>query len=167
VEKWQFYTREAQTQIAFAKKAWGYFQEAESHSAIADIFFHLHHFLSHAVMVDKILNPKAGTERYSALSGKINLSGLDLKPFRKLRNHLEHFDERLDEWVSKYDGHPFFDMNTVTGTKGFPKQAFLRALDAHTFKFHGEDYNLDSLHQTLLQFEAMLNQVDGAIRHTH
>ena len=158
MEKWQFYTQEAQSQLAFAKKAWVSFQEAESRSAIPDIFFHLHHFLSHAAMVDKILDPKPGTERYLTLSGKINLSGLDLKSFRKLRNHLEHFDERLEKWVSEYDGYPFFDMNLVTGTKGFPKQAFLRALDAHTFKFHGEDYDLDSLHQTLLQLETILNQ---------
>jgi hypothetical protein len=32
---------------------------------------------------------------------------IDLKSFRKLRNHFEHFDERLDVWVADYNGHPF------------------------------------------------------------
>lgn len=111
-------------------------------------------------MIDKILNPESTSKRYLALSEKVNLSELDLKPFRKLRNHLEHFDERLDTWVSSYEGAPFFDMNIVTGTKGFPQQAFLRALDEHTFKFYGENYNLDTLYQTLLKIEAKLNKVD-------
>lgn len=38
-------------------------------------------------------------------------------------------------------------MNIVTGAKGFPAKAFLRALDGDTFKFHGEDYPLNLLRQ--------------------
>ena len=99
---------------------------------------------------------KKGSERERILLNHVDLSGIDLKPFRRLRNHLEHFDERLDNWVSQYDGNPFFDMNLVTGAKGFPKKAFLRALDARTYKFHGEDFDLDQLHNILLAIEQRL-----------
>lgn len=111
MEKWLFYLQEAQTQIDFAKRSYAAFQKSEASDAVVDVFFHLHHFLVHATNVDKILDAKPETARYNIISKHINLEGIDLKPFRKLRNHLEHFDERLDLWVSDYDGHPFFDMD--------------------------------------------------------
>lgn len=149
MEKWKFYSREALTQIEFAEKAWASFIRAQNDEVVIEIFLHLQHFLSHAAMVDKLLDPKSGSEREKQFKGHIDLSGVDLKPFRRLRNHLEHFDERLDKWVSDYEGYPIFDMNLVTGTKGFPEKAFLRALDSHTYKFHGESYDLDGLYNTL------------------
>lgn len=156
MDKWQIYIQEARTQLDFAKRSWFAFIDAESRSELVEMFLHLQHFLSHAAMVDTILDPKAGSTRGAILSTHLNLSGLDLKPFRRLRNHLEHFDERLDNWVAEYDGHPFFDMNLITGSKGFPTKAFLRALDAHTFKFHGEDYDLDLLYETIVAIESRL-----------
>ena len=93
------------------------------------------------------------------LANRVDVSGIDLKPIRRLRNHMEHFDERLDMWVANYDGHPFFDMNIVTGAKGFPAKAFLRALDGDTFKFHGEDYPLNLLRQMVEDLRIRLDSV--------
>jgi hypothetical protein len=70
-----------------------------------------------------------------------------------MRNHLEHFDERLDEWVKNYEGHAFFDMNLITGAKGFPEKAFLRALDGDIFKFYGESYDLNELYQQVIKMK--------------
>jgi len=150
MSKWKFYAREAYRQIEFAEYSWSAFIDAEKHHRTEEIFLHLQHFLNHAAMVDKLLDPKDGSERSQILNGHIDLSGVDLKLFRRLRNHLEHFDERLDKWVDNYDGHPFFDMNLVSGTKSFPEKAFLRALDSHIYKFHGESYDLKQLHKALL-----------------
>jgi hypothetical protein len=156
MEKWQVYLQEANTQIEFAKRSYAAFQSAEASDAVVDVFLHLHHFVIHATNIDKILDTKPDTDRHSVLAARIDLSGIDLKPFRRLRNHLEHFDERLDRWVREYDGHAFFDMNIVTGTKGFPKKAFLRALDGDTFKFHGGDYNMTELYASILEIEHRL-----------
>ena len=156
MDRWKVYTREAHTQIEFAECSWAAFEVAEKGDAVLEIFLHLQHFLSHAAMVDKILDSKEGSKRSQILKSHVDLTGVDLKPFRRLRNHLEHFDERLDKWVAEYDGHPFFDMNLVTGTKGFPEKAFLRALDSHTYKFHGESYDLDELYKTLLVIKQRL-----------
>ncbi len=151
MDKWQVYIQEAKTQVEFAKYSWAAFLKSEKQgNLVFDIFIHLQHFLTHTAIVDRILDPVKDSERYQLLAGHVDLSGLNLKPFRKLRNHLEHFDERLDRWISEYDGYPFFDMNLVTGTKGFPKKAYLRALDGHIYKFHGEDYDLDQLYASIV-----------------
>ena len=60
-------------------------------------------------------------------------------------------------WVANYDGHAFFDMNIVTGAKGFPPKAFLRALDGDTFKFHGEDYPLRQIRQMVDELRVRLS----------
>lgn len=120
----------------------------------------MHHFIAHVANVDKLLDPRPGTPRHSLLADCINLSGINLKPFRRLRNHLEHFDERLDKWVADYDGHAFLDMNIITGAKGFPSKAFLRALDGDVFKFHGEDYHLTPLRRAVEELYARLEQND-------
>ena len=156
MEKWQVYLQEAQTQIEFAKRSYANFRSAVASVVVVDLFFHLHHFVVHATNIDKILDTKPGTDRHSILSGHIDLTGIDLKPFRQLRNHLEHFDERLDRWVREYDGHALFDMNIVTGAQGFPEKAFLRALDGDTFRFHGESYNMTELHNSILEIDQRL-----------
>ncbi|NOX76853.1 MAG: hypothetical protein GXP17_09655 [Gammaproteobacteria bacterium] len=157
MNKSKFYTREAFTQIEFAEKSWFEFIRAEKQEVVKEIFLHLQHFLSHAAIVDKILDPKEGSNRSKILKENLDLTGINLKLFRKLRNHLEHFDDRLDKWVENYEGEPFYDMNLVTGTKGFPEKVFLRALDLHIYKFHGKSYDLDELHKILLEIKKRLS----------
>ncbi|MGE3979278.1 MAG: hypothetical protein AB7F94_17085 [Nitrospira sp.] len=159
MKKRQIYLQEAKTQAEFALRCYATFQEAERVSAVRDVFFHLHHFLVHASNIDRILDTKSGTDCHTILANHVDLSGIDLKPFRRLRNHLEHFDERLDQWVREFDGHAFFDMNIMTGAKGFPKKAFLLALDGETFKFMGEDYNMTDLYHTVLEINRRLTKV--------
>lgn len=156
MEKWQVYLQEISTQIEFAKRSYTAFRHAEACNAIEDVFLQLHHFVIHATNIDKILDTKPNMERHSILAGHIDMTKVDLKPFRRLRNHLEHFDERLDQWVREYDGHPFFDMNIVTGAKGFPKKAYLRALDGDTYRFHGDEYNMTELYDSILEIERRL-----------
>ncbi|WP_334107543.1 hypothetical protein [Methylobacillus sp.] len=156
MDKWDIYLQEAKIQAEFAKRTYLAFREAEKESLVFDVFFHLHHFLVHATNIDRILDTKPGSERHTILTGHIDLSDIDLKPFRRLRNHLEHFDERLDRWVRDFEGHAFFDMNIVTGAKGFPEKAFLRALDGNTFKFHGESYNMVDLYDAVLEIDRRL-----------
>lgn len=151
MKKWRFYIREALEQLGFAKRCFADFKHAETSGDVVNLIFHLRHFIAHVANVDKLLNFKSGSERALLFTGRVDLSGIDLKPFRRLRNHLEHFDEPLDTWLSCYDGHAFFDTNVITGAKGFPPKAFLRALDGDVFKFHGEDYPLNPLREAVEQ----------------
>ena len=156
MKKYEIYLQEAKTQVEFAKRSFAAFREAERSSSVSDVFFHLHHFLVHATNIDRILDTKPGSERHSILAAHLDISGVNLKPFRRLRNHLEHFDERLDRWVREFEGHTFFDMNIITGAKGFPGKAFLRALDGDIFRFHGEDYSMVELHSAVIEIDRRL-----------
>lgn len=150
------YLNEAEHQIQYAKICFANYKTAAAVKDIPQMFFHVHHFVVHIANIDKLLDPKSSNPRRNILQDSIDLRTLDLKQFRRLRNHLEHFDERLDDWVKNYSGHAFFDMNLVTGTKGFPDRAFLRALDGSIFKFHGDSYDLDALYQQLLDIEKQI-----------
>ena len=142
--------------MEFAKRSYKEFEIALSGNDTVSVFYKLHHFIVHATNVDKLLDIKIGSSRDKLLHDRVDLSDVDLKLVRKLRNHLEHFDERLDRWVSEYDGHTFFDMNLVSNTKGFPKRSFLRALDGYTFKFYGEDFPLQIIISSLNEIEVKI-----------
>jgi hypothetical protein len=156
LESWRIFLHEALCQADFAKRSYREFEIALSENDTITVFFRLHHFIVHATNLDKLLDAKVDSSRYKLLNERVDLSGIDLKLVRTLRNHLEHFDERLDRWVSEYDGHTFFDMNLVTEAKGFPQKSFLRALDGYTFKFYGEDFPLQTIFSSLIELEARL-----------
>lgn len=145
MDKSRIYLGEIEKQVAFSVRTFDEFVQALGNQDTFSIFYHVHHFLIHTTNIDKLLDVESTSERGRALASIFTGQSINLKPFRRLRNHLEHFDERLDAWVKRHDGHPFFDMNIITGTKGFPKEAFLRAIDGHIFRFYGEEYDLDEL----------------------
>jgi hypothetical protein len=160
VEKEHFYFREAICQLEYAKRSYFEYEQAKLADDTFSVFYHLHHFIVHVVNVDKLFTVKLGTIREAILKEFIDVLALDLKPIRKLRNHIEHFDERLDAWIQNHDGSTFFDNNIVTGAKGFPEKVFLRALDGDVYKFYGESFPLvpifeaiDKLHCQLIKLE--------------
>jgi len=152
MKKIDIYIGEIESQIQFSLLSYKNFEKSYAEKNIQETFMHIHHFLIHISNIDKILDVRKNSFRENILGEKITRA--DLKPFRRIRNHLEHFDERLDKWIKEYDEHPFFDMNFIQGTKGFPKKAFLRALDEKIMKFQGEDYDLESLNKLLLEVES-------------
>jgi len=157
MDKANIYIGEIQTQIEFAKKAFDEYLETKKKEDLLSIFYHIHHFLIHVTNIDKLIDTSANSFRSSIINNRFFTDNhVDLKQFRKLRNHLEHFDKRLDMWVKNYDGAAFFDMNIITGAKGFPEKAFLRALDGDIFKFHGESYNLKNLIEEVEKIEKII-----------
>ena len=130
MERWNIYIGEARTQIRFALRAHQHFLQARDANDAEEIFSSLHHFMVHLAAVDRLLDLKSNSDRASILESKIDLRGIDLKPARRMRNHLEHYDERLDKWIAAHDGHAFFDMNITTGSRGFPYRQALRPLGA-------------------------------------
>ena len=67
-----------------------------------------------------------------------------------LRNHLEHFDERIDRWVLESERHNSVDMNIGPygrGPAGLPPGAELRWYDpeTRTFYFRGEAFALEPI----------------------
>jgi hypothetical protein len=69
------------------------------------VWFHLTAFLSHAAMISKYLSPIGRSEvasaRKQALRDRLGVdSASDVLP-RDARDNVEHFDERLDNWVGR------------------------------------------------------------------
>lgn len=157
MDKAKIYIEEIKHQIQYAKKCFDSYKKARQNNEISLIFFYVHHFVVHVANVDKLLTPAKSTSlRAKLLSEHFDMTSINLKDFRRLRNHLEHFDERLDNWILNYEGYTFFDMNLVDGTKGFPEKAFLRAMDGDIFKFHGESYDLAQMFEELAKIEMQI-----------
>ncbi|MCU7919343.1 MAG: hypothetical protein KZQ95_13455 [Candidatus Thiodiazotropha sp. (ex Epidulcina cf. delphinae)] len=78
MEKWKVYTREARTQIDFAERSWIAFLAAESREDVSNVFFNLQHFIGHAALINKILEPRLGSERQLILSNHLDGEAYDL-----------------------------------------------------------------------------------------
>lgn len=67
------------------------------------VWFYLSSFLSHAAMVSKYLDPirpnALKRERMNALRDKLNVTEQSNVLPRDARDNVEHFDERIDNWV--------------------------------------------------------------------
>ncbi|MBN2965336.1 hypothetical protein JWV37_11135 [Sulfurospirillum sp. T05] len=67
------------------------------------VWFHLTSFLSHAAMISKLVSPisprDVKAERMNLLQEALNIeSNSEVLP-RNARDNVEHFDERIDNWV--------------------------------------------------------------------
>ena len=145
-----FYIQEADAQAEYALMAYASYELALKDHDTKLVFYHLHHFVIHITNIDKILFPTNNNFRSNLLTNIQKSVNIDIKPIRKLRNHLEHFDERMDNYVKNYKGQAFFDNNLVTGAKGFPKHDCLRALNGNIYIFYGEEFDLGEIYQHLL-----------------
>jgi hypothetical protein len=152
----KIYIGEIEHQIRHAKMCFEGYKKARQDDDISLIFFYVHHFVVHIANVDKLLSPKPANLRTKILKKYFDLGSINLKDFRRARNHLEHFDERLDNWIVNHEGYTFFDMNLVDGTRGFPEKAFLRAMDGDIFKFYGESYDLALMLEQLDKIEKQI-----------
>ena len=77
------------------------------------VWFHLTGFLSHAAMISKYLspiNPRGVKQtRMSTLRSKLGVDdSSDILP-RNARDNIEHFDERIDNWVG-HDGQTILEI---------------------------------------------------------
>ena len=67
------------------------------------VWFHLASFLSHAAMISKYLSPvsknNVATERKKALREILEITDDSEVLPRDARDNVEHFDERIDNWV--------------------------------------------------------------------
>ena len=69
---------------------------------------------------------------------------------RVLRNHLEHFEERLDAWSYLHIGNPVLDMNIInSSTKDINFKDCLRVLDLEQDVIYilGEQFRLKELYK--------------------
>ena len=141
----------------------------------SEVFRGIHSFLTHASNVSKILWPgtvpkqkrnetddqyqqrikniKRAVLRATKLRDELGLPKDYILKDRKLRNHLEHFDERIDDWeehskhknfVQDYIGPP----NAIVGIEETDRMRTFNPLDG-TFLFRGETFSLKDIASAL------------------
>ena len=157
MKKIDFYIYEAISQCDFAIFSYKEYKASLKNSNIKMIFLHLHHFVLHSTNLDKIIFPHNNTYREKIIQNIQKDVSKKISTIRKLRNHLEHFDERLDKYVKNYKGQPYFDCNLITGAKGFPVNDCLRALDGDYYIFYGEKFNIEEIYIELCNILNTLN----------
>jgi hypothetical protein len=120
-------------------------------------FRETHAFLAHAAAASRILWPpgnkapraKARAEELRSVLQIGDGHGLEK---RALRNHLEHFDERLDQWAQDTLHGAFIDLcigpvQTFLAGPAVSRGDFLRVFepDRKVFTFRGEEFDIQGL----------------------
>jgi hypothetical protein len=119
---------------------------------IAELFDDAADFLAHAGNVSKILWPPRPEEHPASARGRSLRESLGLTSghaleSRTLRNHLEHYDERLDGWAAATSGNIADGLvgpqNAIAGN-GIRPSDIMRQYDpaTHTFVFRGESFEM-------------------------
>jgi hypothetical protein len=139
-------------------------------SASQETFRTIHSFLTHTSNVSKLVWPAAPRRQKNearsdwkkrcaaspqlqrGLSLRRSLkvpSSVEALRSRKLRDHLEHFDERLDEWEANSKAHNYVQdtVGPPGAIVGIDPQDIMRWYDPGTRKMHfrGETFDLNSL----------------------
>ncbi len=132
-------------------KSPGRHQEQE---VISQIFFYLHSFLTHVGNISKLFwCPRAKNNTVYEVRGDWLRDVLDIRDpscirDRHLRDALEHYDERLDDWFNQHGAYMRMDFHLGSALPSwFPPEHRHRAFDpdTNTFSFMGQEFPLTPL----------------------
>ncbi len=142
--------------------------EQEKHNYFhSEVFRGIHSFLTHASNISKILwptPPKKGSsetktqyeqrkqttiQRGKELRQELGLPEKHILTNRRLRNHLEHFDERIDDWAEHSENKNFVQdtIGSESAIVGPTPTDRMRWFDPSngTFLFRGETFSLQDI----------------------
>jgi hypothetical protein len=149
------YLREIDTQchnaFEFADKC----EECLSLSNLDGFWRYLPSFLTATAQVSKFLWPDNRSDRARGEQLRRFLGLEDTSPIssRELRNHFEHFDERLDSWRKSSTNRNMVDRSVglISAYRGIELKDFLRFYDPETHKLwvQGISYDIPTIIQTL------------------
>lgn len=138
----------------------------------SEVFRALHSFLTHTANISRLLFP-TGQKGDVAQERGIHLREVldvdDNSPIsdRSLRNHLEHYDERLDKWAQSVSGATKSIATDNIHPKGMgpnvPPSSTLRTYltDSREFYFMGSTYELVPLVREIHRILDKVNKVPG------
>lgn len=135
-------------------------------------WYSLHSFLTTSGNISKILWPieKKYDQRGLKLRQLLNISETSLLQQRALRNHFEHFDERLEAWANISVNKIIIDMNISSGpisknVRGFSLESYLRNFDTTNFEvtFTSETYKILPLVEEIKNINARVKQIENQV----
>ena len=171
--KKQFYNRiylsEVISECRYALLSMAYLRFAVSTRNNDLIFFSSHSFLNHVGNVSKFFWPDRETRRRwpdKSYQRDKELKGLlgvpENSPLRdkEFRNHYEHYDSRIDDWVFSSSRHNIINrlVGPLNQIKGVDRGDIMKHFDPQTFTltFRGDIYDLRSAEQEIIK---LLNNV--------
>lgn len=116
-------------------------------------------FLALSANVSKLIFPsprgrKRAINRGRTLRKLLDVNDESLIASRELRNHFEHFDERLDEYFQSPRKQTYIDKNIgeISAIKGLNRKEVFRHLDDknQVVFFLGKEYDIKALKQELI-----------------
>lgn len=123
------------------------------------VFSSIHSFLSHSANVSKLLIADDGEMLQKTIGDILKIPKNSDIHNRKFRNHLEHYDERLKNWIKEKG------INATIGTYNIgpksmiqiPDMVFVSHYDPtdNTFTFVNEDFSLDVLFNEIVKIKAL------------
>jgi hypothetical protein len=115
------------------------------------IFFSLQNLLNSAANVSKALYGQSG--KYSCkrkpLRDSIGIKNTSVFKTTSMRNHFEHFDERLDKWWKESQRHNNFDFSVMpkSSVKGIDPIDWFRVFDPSSgdMYFWNQEFNIKDI----------------------
>jgi hypothetical protein len=157
----RIFQREVERQCKFALIASNDLISALKSGDMDRFWFSVQAFLVAAGNISKLLWPPKETMKGRGVELRTSF-GVDdnslLEP-RTFRNHFEHFDERLEEWVTSSQRRNFVDSNIGPPGMivGLDAGDFLRNFDTTNYAvtFRGDTYNLRPIIDAIEKLYAM------------
>lgn len=130
-----------------------------------DFFREVEHFIQHAAAISQLLWPsnKRGRKRAEYLRTYLKIKKDNILHNRDLRNHLVHFDERLDRWVEQSKRHNFVDQSIGDVhrlIKGVDSTDYIRNFNPANMEyiFLSEKFNLRDIQLAIDQIKKTIEQ---------
>lgn len=126
-------------------------------------FFFVHALLAHANNIALLFWPvrEGSKDRGETLRKELKPSEELSRQLKEIRPHLEHYDERYEDWLATLDEWSYVDMNIMPqGTMaGYKQDAFQRNLDPENLKLElrGAPCDLKVLSDQIKKLEASSN----------
>jgi hypothetical protein len=148
-------------------------QVLQNQGSPSEFFREASNFLQHSSAASRLLWPpgsgnrrekKRAKKRGKHLRTKVEIDDGEALKNRALRNHFEHFDERLDDWAETSPHKNIVDnmigpRNAIAGDS-VKDQDFMRLFDPATKRliFRGEPFDVQALVTSLTNIQAKARQ---------
>jgi hypothetical protein len=161
------------TQCEFLLRAYADLDPAIQKRDVNRVFFNIQAFLSAAANIAKALwgqgsatDPKVIARRATREPLRVKLKVLNTSPLYNfaMRNHYDHFDERIDEWWRDSKNHLFADLTLGVFPAGpgvDERPDVLRSFDPKTreLRFWGDQFNIAAIAEEVRRIHQIAQEV--------
>ena len=168
----EIYLDEIHLQCVYALRAFKDFNVALQRGDTEERYRAAHSYLTHVSNVSRLLWPPEKSEkvkhRGAELRSILGLPDEHILKDRKLRNHLEHYDTRLDAWADSSPHRIYVDRNIgpkgIIGGDAIQDSDIMRHIDPGTLKFifRGEEFELQPIATAI---EQLADKAKAAVEH--